>query len=362
MKVYIKRGNLNYREKKYIAAIEKSLAEKGITGNFTPAENFDDLKRLHDEYCSEDATIISETKKEVSSEPTKLFDPLNDDNVIVRDYVIGASSKEKAKTDPTFFEEPSEDAKFELPPDGADDEINNQSSNEQGDNKDASRGKQNNSNGASKSKPEPANPSFNEMSSSAKRKSTKRLATAIVHGVCALSEFGCNWYVTKDITQDKIAEYDLQGNMDLELLLTLDDSQQVTVREWFAIQVKNSSDILRVSEEGKAEMIESLYVVLMEKGVALTPTQEVMLSFGVHVVLDLGMKSFAMGQQIKGVLNQLVAMQNERKAEQQQQQPNQNTVEEPIVARDKNFENEIVTSSQEAQNDKELTELLELNK
>ena len=63
MKVYIKRGNLNYREKKYIAAIEKSLAEKGITGDFTPAENFDDLKRLHDEYCSEDATIISGSQR-----------------------------------------------------------------------------------------------------------------------------------------------------------------------------------------------------------------------------------------------------------------------------------------------------------
>ena len=359
MKVYIKRGNLNYREKKYIAAIEKSLAEKGITGDFTPAENFDDLKRLHDEYCSEDATIISETKKEASSEPTKLFDPLNDDNVIVRDYVIGASSKEKAKTDPTFFAEPSEDAKFELPDDGADDEVNNQSGGELSGNKDAT--KQNNSGGGAKAtKSEPANSSFNEMSSSAKRKSTKRLATAIVHGVCALSEFGCVWYVTKDITQDKIAEYDLSGNMDLELLLTLDDSQQVTVREWFAIQVKNSNDVLKVSDEGKAEMIESLYLVLMEKGVALTPTQEVMLSFGVHVVLDLGMKSFAMGQQIKGVLNQLVAMQNERKVE--QQQAPQQEQQAPIFDRDKNFENEIVTSNEEAQNDRELTELLELNK
>ena len=73
VKVYVKRGNLNYKERKYIQEITKALEEKGITGDFEPATNFDDLKRLYDEYCSQDAQIISETKnpKPTTKEPIK---------------------------------------------------------------------------------------------------------------------------------------------------------------------------------------------------------------------------------------------------------------------------------------------------
>lgn len=323
VKVYVKRGNLNYKERKYIQEITKALEEKGITGDFQPATNFDELKSLYNEYCSQDAEIISETKNPPKQESSsfsasdndvaddkKFIDPFNDGEVIVRDYVIDESMKSKAASGKTSFDEPSADSKFELPDDSMIDDDKTTSSQPKGNNQ---QGNMNSGGAKQKEKAPPMNPSFDDMSSSAKKKSTKRLAKAIVFATCKLAEFGCVWYVTKDITPDKVAEYDLKKTMDLDLLLSLDNDQQITVRDWFALQVKNSNDLLKVSEEGKEEMADALYLVLMEKGVALTPTQEAILSFGVHVVLDLGVKAYAMQQQIKSVLNQLIMMRKEER-------------------------------------------------
>ena len=358
VKVYVKRGNLNYKERKYIQEITKALEEKGITGDFEPATNFDDLKRLYDEYCSQDAQIISETKnpKPTTKEPIKetttkeveetliddsdFVDPFNSGEVIVRDYVVDDSMKKKAADSKSSFDEPSADMKFELP-DDSDDENGEEKSTKSSGGGASSSGEKS----TKKEKSAPINPSFDEMPNSAKKKSTKRLAKAIVFATCKLAEFGCVWYVTKDITPDKVAEYDLQKSMDLDLLLSLDDNQQITVRDWFALQVKNSNDLLKVSEEGKEEMADALYVVLMEKGVALTPTQEAILSFGVHVILDLGVKAYAMQQQIKSVLNQLKMMRKDEleRAKQEQEEQEQEEKEQETELKedfDTNFEDD----------------------
>jgi len=358
VKVYVKRGNLNYKERKYIQEITKALEEKGITGDFEPATNFDDLKRLYDEYCSQDVQIISETKN--TKPPTKetikedvtkgvedgliddsdFVDPFNSSEVIVRDYVVDDSMKKRAADSKSSFDEPSADMKFELPGDLDDENGGDKST------KSSSRGSSSTDEKSTKrEKSSPINPSFDEMPNSAKKKSTKRLAKAIVFATCKLAEFGCVWYVTKDITADKVAEYDLKKSMDLDILLSLDDSQQVTVRDWFALQVKNSNDLLKVSEEGKEEMADALYVVLMEKGVALTPTQEAILSFGVHVILDLGVKAYAMQQQIKSVLNQLKTMRLEdiERAKQEQEEQEKEEKEQETQLKedfDTNFEDD----------------------
>jgi hypothetical protein len=48
-KIYKKKGNLNYKERKYISAIQKNLEAKGIQAkDFNPATNFEELVSLYD--------------------------------------------------------------------------------------------------------------------------------------------------------------------------------------------------------------------------------------------------------------------------------------------------------------------------
>jgi|688.fasta_scaffold173605_3 hypothetical protein len=335
IKVYSKRGNLNYKERKYVQEIQKALEAKGITDeSFEPATSFDDLQTLYHTYCVEDAEVLSITKdeptKKAQSEPevisnsdaedddNSFIDPFNDGEVIVRDYVMDDSMSQKSNEDKTkgaksSFDEPkSFQEAFEMPDDSK------------------PKGKtQQQQSSPPKEEKKPVNPSFDDMSTGQKKKSTKKLAKAIVFATCRLAEFGCTWWATKDITADKIAKYDIEKSIDLDLLLSMDENQQITVRNWFELQVKNANELLRVSDEGREEMTENLTIVLMEKGVALTPTQELMLSIGVHVVIDLGTKAYAMQQQIKGVLNQLIAMREEMKQQPRTEQVYQNA--QPIA-------------------------------
>ena len=150
-KVYLKKGNLNYKERKYISAIEKALNEKGLSNSeFNPATNFGELETLYNKYCVEDvefteikgektegaSSVEDEHKnfrdgaKETVEQPSNdvgggdedpFTDPFNQGEVIVRDYVGGGDGSMK---DPnaeqqevkTTFEEPTTfHESFEMP-------------------------------------------------------------------------------------------------------------------------------------------------------------------------------------------------------------------------------------------------------
>ena len=356
IKVYLKKGNLNYKERKYISAIQKNLEAKGIQAkDFNPATNFSELEQLHTMYGAEEVEfeeVANENK--VSSEDSSsadddsssddtyekhkqfrdsaskqqsteiatnnnIIDPFNQAEPIVRDYVKSGSIEdpnEPKTTNQTTFEEPTTwGDSFELPSgDGGGSGSGGGSGNGGG-------GKKNNGgllggkkdNDKDKKVSEPLNPALNGVSDARKRKSTKKMAKAIVFGVCKLAEFGCNWWVTKDITEDKLVEYEINDTMDLQMLLALDENQQITVRNWFTMQVKNANDELKVDEGSKEDMADSLYEVLMEKGIAPSPTQELMIDAVSSLVIGLGLKAFAMQKQIASVLGQLTAMRKEQK-------------------------------------------------
>ena len=79
------------------------------------------------------------------------------------------------------------------------------------------------------------------------------------------------------------------------------------------MQVKNANDELKVDEGSKEDMADSLYEVLMEKGIAPSPTQELMIDAVSTLVIGLGLKAFAMQKQIASVLGQLTALRKEQK-------------------------------------------------
>lgn len=343
-KVYLKKGNLNYKERKYISAIEKALNEKGLSNSeFNPATNFGELETLYNKYCVEDvefteikgektegaSSVEDEHKnfrdgaKETVEQPSNdvgggdedpFTDPFNQGEVIVRDYVGGGDGSMK---DPnaeqqevkTTFEEPTTfHESFEMPKNDEGDKKSGGSSLAKKEGKDKKEVKS-----------EPVNPAFDEMSTAKKKKSTKKMARAIVEGVCKLAEFGSIWWVTKDITEDKVIEYEINDTIDVQILLSLDEKQQVTVKNWFAKQVKDANEILKIDEEDKNDLVDSLYEVMLEKGIAPTPMQELIINAVSTIVIGLGVKAFAMGQQINSVLGQLKALRVEQKEAQNTQ-------------------------------------------
>lgn len=342
-KVYLKKGNLNYKERKYITAIEKALTEKGLdSSEFNPATNFGELETLYNKYCVQDVEFTEITSDKTDSSSSKedehksfrdgvkdtveksnnsspveddgFTDPFNQGEVIVRDYVGGGDgsikdSESEQKEVKTTFEEPTTFTEsFEMPKD-------------EGEKKSSSGGSSlAKKEGAKKEvKSEPINPNYDEMSTAKKKRSTKKMARAIVEGVCKLAEFGSIWWVTKDITKDKVIEYEINDTIDVQILLSLDENQQITVKNWFAKQVKDANKILKIGEEEKNDLVDSLYEVMLEKGIAPTPMQELIINAVSTIVIELGVKAFAMGQQINSVLNQLKALRVEQKEAQNTQ-------------------------------------------
>jgi hypothetical protein len=330
MKVYLKRGAPNYKEKRLISAIEKAVEERlqkdsSFASNFKPAMDFDELKKLHDELCIETTDFVEvkneeEKHKEFrdgmknSVEPVKesspnsdvndsFIDPFNDAEPIVRDYVTEGGFKEAGSENvqpKTTFEEPTSFSEsFDMP---------TQEQEKGGAGSKATPRKD-------KKVPDaPINPKFDDMDNGKKKRSTKKFARLIIEGVCVLAEKGCIWWTTKDITEDKLLEYQIEDTMDLNILLTLENNQKQPVIEWFRSKVKDANELFKVSKEDKDDLVDSLYEVMLEKGVAPTPMQELIINAVKTFVLDMGLKAFALSSEIKNVLSQLTNMHKETKS------------------------------------------------
>lgn len=347
-KIYKKRGNLNYKEKKLVAQIEKTLQDKYgqdyiyKLNDLSPANNFEQLQKLHNEVTTDaedvEFEVVEESKKESPDKETPIqepikenkttmedsfIDPLNREERIVRDYVLHAdlpkesdvaaeSGKSEAKID--FAEPISFEEAFEIP----DDKNNPKAKAGNSNNKFSNMGGKGNAN-----KPNaPINPDYDTMSGDFKRKKTRKFAKYIVELTCSVSEKGLTLWGNRNITDEKLAEYELSGEIDLSFVITLTEHQQVTIREFFVQQRLATEEITKFDKEEKDDLIDALVDVMLEKGVAPTPTQQLIIvaltSFGKKAV-----GVFAMNQQINSLLNQLREMSPKT-------QPKKATYQQPV--------------------------------
>lgn len=321
----------NYKENKLIKELQPIINKKlkenpSLASEFTPANNFEELKRLHNMYVS-DEVDFEEINEETNSMAKKdavlddeeevignndsfyedeqentFIDPFNREEPIVRDYVTEGGMEEdlgqnKAPNRTQFDEPISWSEAFELPSD------------EDGEDMATPQGKNQNQK-QSKQKPEPKepmNPHFDDMSSGKKRRSTKKFATYIVETVCMLAEKGFVWYANKDINDSKLAEYEMSGEMDLSLLVTLEDGQEASVKQFFQGQSLRAEQLAKIDPEEKKDLAEVLAEVLLEKGIAPTSSQELILIgfkiFGAQAIQLLSLKS-----QTNALLSQLREM------------------------------------------------------
>lgn len=341
MKIYNKRGNKNYKEKRLLKDLEvyiqkKVLEDPNFDKEFIPATNYSELEKMHSKYIVEDAEMIegnesvkakdnfenneeidnnmarknedvqdvefTETKTESKGSSNSAFiDPFNREEPIVRDYVMNGGFKEEAKSEQpqkTFFDEPTSfNEAFEIPENGEEEMATPKKSSTE-----------------SKERPtrssEPLNPNFDEMTSGKKKRSTKKFAKYIVEAVATLSEKGFIWYANKDINESKLTEYEMTGEMDLSLLVTLEDGQEVTVKQFFQVQCSKAEMLSKWTEDQKEDLSSALSEVMMEKGIAPTPTQELIL-VTLTILGGQAMTLLTLKSQTNSLLNQLRTMNGE---------------------------------------------------
>ena len=305
----------------------------------------------------EETTIKAKSEAKSST----FIDPFNREEPIVRDYVMGDNSFKKtemtteqaAKTvfdEPTSFEEA-----FIIPSDDEDDSI-----------EEAKSSPKQNLNASSKEpkRREPINPNFEEMSSGKQKKSTQKFAKYIVEAVSVVSEKGFVWFANKDINDAKLAEYEMTENMDLSILVTLDTGQDVTVKQFFQSQCVKAEELAQWTTEQKNDLSIALSEVLLEKGIAPTPTQELML-VAATIIGGQAMTLMTLKSQTSSLLSQLRMMSDGGAPRQYQQQYSEppatdNTVnreeETPIEELSKQVVNEPEISEIEFSNLEDLTE------
>lgn len=331
-----RRGRNNYKENKLVKEIEDFLKEKykdqpEVLEKFEPATNFEELKKLHETYLSEDVKFeeIKDKNNNVNKnemiekndfefeEDKDLFedisdddsdnsfvDPFNREEPVLYDYTLeGGMSKDNSNQNSiprsSFSEPVSFEEAFELPEDNPE-QVTEESPN----NKNVKEKRE----PKQKREPqEPLNPSFDDMSGSKQKKSTKKFAKYIVEAVCALAEKGFVWYANKDINEAKLTEYELNGEMDLSLLVTLDNGQEATVKQFFSQQCLAAEQLAKFEEEEKKDMSESLAEVFMEKGIAPTTTQEALIVIG-GIFVKKGAILLSLKSQTNSLLNQLRIM------------------------------------------------------
>jgi hypothetical protein len=331
-----RRGRNNYKENRLVKELEDFLKEKykdqpEVLEKFEPATNFEQLKKLHETYLSEDVKFeeIKDKNNNVNKnemiekndfefeDDKDLFedisdddsdnsfvDPFNREEPVLYDYTLeGGMSKDNSNQNSiprSSFSEPiSFEEAFELPEDNPE-QVTEESPN----NKNVKEKRE----PKQKREPqEPLNPSFDDMSGSKQKKSTKKFAKYIVEAVCALAEKGFVWYANKDINEAKLTEYELNGEMDLSLLVTLDNGQEATVKQFFSQQCLAAEQLAKFEEEEKKDMSESLAEVFMEKGIAPTTTQEALIVIG-GIFVKKGAILLSLKSQTNSLLNQLRIM------------------------------------------------------
>ena len=333
MKIYNKRGKRNYKENRLVNELTAELQKRidagdhAIVHNFKPADSFEQLQQLHIQYTSKEVPFeeIKETKSNADNmstnkedilddisiednDDTSFIDPFNRQEPTTYDYTNdGGFSKESTprNTGQTDFAEPmSFDEAFELPGEG-EEAVENEKQSKDGKGDDAKQPKQ--ARQQKQTKEDPWNPSFDDMSSGNQKKSTKKFAKYIVEAVCALAEKGFVWYANKDINDAKLTEYELSGEMNLSILVTLENGQDATVKHFFQQQCIAAEQLAKFEDEEKRDMAEALAAVLLEKGIAPTATQELMIVVG-GVLVKKGAILLSLKSQTNSLLNQLRMM------------------------------------------------------
>lgn len=363
IKSYVGKGAKHYsvkqREEKLNAKLnEIASKDENFEFTFTPATNKEQFDRLYTQYMSENADYedIKETKEKKSfnkdniddsnkkdsnfylddtlpSEQTYGLDEMATKNVNTRDYVLedGMSKSDGKKyldfdgnkIEKDFSNEPKDwDEAFKIPePDEKeifiDNDDNGFTSTTSGGRSSSSGFKGGSTNSSSKntSNQRPMNPHSEDLSKGKQRRNAKRMATIAVDLLSKVSEITFVYFCNKNITHEKLIELQDEGLIDLDFLIELEQGQAQPIRIFFMNQRLQAEELAKLSQDDKDDIIEALTEVIMEKGIALTPLQQLGLtvaSIGVKQIIS----GYALSSMNKGILEYAMNHQAGIKSEQ----------------------------------------------
>jgi len=326
---YLKRGNKNYKEKRLLKELGDFFEKNpDVLTSVEPAESYDELQSMYDKYVFDDYQELDEKEeKSTPADSEKLdtnVDPLNRQNPNIRDYVLDNANGQS--TAASSFNEPiSFDDTFEIPAEN-DDPFEEPK---------APRAK----------KVEKEAPIFNDgvyIDPKKKRRKTERFAKSIVNLVCDLWQTGFVWFVTKDITDEKLIQYEQEFGMDLELLLELNDGQKTTVRNFFISQRVVAQQVSEIGKEDREDLTDALIEVFLEKGIQPTAAQDLLL-----VVAKVFGGSTLQGVAIAKPISMIVGQCKQEAESRQQEQPYSNPEPAPQPAPEPTKQAETIDSIDE---------------
>jgi len=295
---YKKKGNLNYRERTMLENIKKSIqSNPELADKITPASDFEELQKLHNELTSEVVEITEEVAQGNNTSMEKPFiDPLNREEPNVRDYVMDDKFDPFAdfqKNNKSAYAEPKTyNQAFEFPSDEELRSAKTESENNQ---------KQRIFN--------PGNQAPSTVNDNQKEKrKAKRFAKTIVDLVCGLLEVGFVWYATKDTNPNKLMEYELNNEMDLTALVELPGGVEATIKDYFLNQLGEIQVASKISDEKREGLTEDLTEVFLENNIQPNASINLAIS-GLSLLAEQGIKLNA----IVTTNNQLLMQLRERK-------------------------------------------------
>ncbi|MEG7735986.1 hypothetical protein U2446_15120, partial [Listeria monocytogenes] len=71
-----------------------------------------------------------------------------------------------------------------------------------------------------------------------------------------LAEKGITWWATKDINDAKIVEYELTGEYNLDMLVSLENGAEISIKGFFANQCKSAEQLAKFEPEEKQDIID----------------------------------------------------------------------------------------------------------
>lgn len=295
-KLYNKRGNKNYKEKRLLKELNEFFENNpDQLENLKPADDFAELQSMYDNYVFEDYEDVSEPEKpkeQVAPDEKKPVntnvDPLSRNEPIIRDYVLENANNKGSAGAKTFSEPVNFDDTFTIPDAEEEEESDQPASSKQTAEKEQSI----------------FNPPPAGTDSKKRRRKTERFAKSIVNLTCDLWERGFVWFVTKDITDEKLIEYETELGVDLELLLEMGDGQKATVRQFFTSQRLIAEEVSKIDQEDREDLTDALVEVFLEKGIQPTATQDLIL-IGMKVFGGSALKGFSIVQPVKLILTQI---------------------------------------------------------
>lgn len=187
----------------------------------------------------------------------------------------------------------------------------------------------------------PLNSSFDSMSGGKQRRQSKRIATMAVDVLSKFTEITFVYFCNRDITHDRLIELQDEGLIDLDFLIELEAGQQQAIRHFFMEQRLKAEELSKLDKDDRDDLIEALTDVIMEKGIAFTPIQQLGVTFA-SIFIKKGFEAYTFSKINKGILE--YAMNHQAGSKEQQPQATTPTV--VSEQKDETIQNNVTTQNQ----------------